>query len=127
MAPGDPIANMYAALYGSQPTVQGIKLLGDLKLGQYTKIPPRVNFLVQILGCIVGAILNYVMMLSVIREQRPALLSISGTRLWCMCPLLRAYWTMRLTTNSLAAGQNAQGYNSNAIAVGSIFFLVLQL
>lgn len=27
-----------AALYGSQPTVQGIKLLGDLKLGQYIKV-----------------------------------------------------------------------------------------
>jgi OPT family oligopeptide transporter len=100
MAPGDPIANMYAALYGSQPTVQGINLLGDLKLGQYTKVPPRVNFLVQILGCIVGALLNYVIMLSVISQQRPALLSISGTRLW--------------------SGQNAQGYNSNAIAWGAL-------
>ncbi|KAI5830925.1 OPT superfamily oligopeptide transporter [Schizophyllum commune Tattone D] len=100
MVPGDPIANMYAALYGGQPTVQGIKLLGDLKLGQYVKIPPRVNFLVQILGCIVGAVLNYVMMLSVIREQRAALLSISGTRLW--------------------SGQNAQSYNFNAIAWGAL-------
>lgn len=84
---------MYAALYGGQPTVQGIKLLQDLKLGQYIKIPPRVNFVVQILGCIVGAILNYVMMLSVVDSQRDALLSIAGTRLW--------------------SGQNAQSYNSN--------------
>lgn len=87
------VANMYAALYGGQPTVQGIKLLQDLKLGQYIKIPPRVNFIIQILGCIVGAILNYVMMLSVIDSQRDALLSIAGTRLW--------------------SGQNAQSYNSN--------------
>ncbi|KAJ6572830.1 OPT oligopeptide transporter protein-domain-containing protein, partial [Mycena vulgaris] len=81
-------------------TVQGIKLLGDLKLGQYLKIPPKVNFVVQILGCIVGALLNYVMMLSIIDKQRPALLSISGTRLW--------------------SGQNAQSYNSNAIAWGAL-------
>jgi hypothetical protein len=99
--------------------VQGIKLLGDLKLGQYLKIPPKVNFVVQILGCIVGALLNYVMMcvrllrlvpfiilicfvcrLSIIDKQRPALLSISGTRLW--------------------SGQNAQSYNSNAIAWGAL-------
>ncbi|KAJ6517714.1 OPT oligopeptide transporter [Mycena vulgaris] len=100
MAPGDPVANMYGALYGGQPTVQGIKLLGDLKLGQYLKIPPKVNFVVQILGCIVGALLNYVMMLSIIDKQRPALLSISGTRLW--------------------SGQNAQSYNSNAIAWGAL-------
>lgn len=100
MAPGDPVANMYGALYGGQPTVQGIKLLSDLKLGQYLKIPPRVNFIVQILGCIVGALLNYVMMLSIIDKQRPALLTISGTRLW--------------------SGQNAQSYNSNAIAWGAL-------
>ncbi|KAF5391029.1 hypothetical protein D9757_003990 [Collybiopsis confluens] len=100
MVPGDPIANMYAALYGSQPTVQGIKLLGDLKLGQYLKIPPKVNFLVQIMGCIVGALLNYVMELSIVENQRPALLTIAGTRLW--------------------SGQNAQSFNSNAIAWGAL-------
>ncbi|KAF5386288.1 hypothetical protein D9757_008621 [Collybiopsis confluens] len=96
MIPGDPIANMYSALYGSQPTVQGIMLLGDLKLGQYLK----VNFLVQVLGCIVGALLNYVMMLSIISNQRTALLTIAGTRLW--------------------SGQNAQSFNSNAIAWGAL-------
>ncbi|KIY66395.1 OPT superfamily oligopeptide transporter [Cylindrobasidium torrendii FP15055 ss-10] len=100
MAPGDPVANMYGALYGSQPTVQGIKLLGDLKLGQYCKIPPRINFLVQILGCVVGAILNYVMALSIIKNQRADLLSIAGTRLW--------------------SGQNAQSFNFSAIAWGAL-------
>ncbi|KAE9389365.1 hypothetical protein BT96DRAFT_1070386 [Gymnopus androsaceus JB14] len=100
MAPGDPIANMYAALYGSQPTVQGIALLGDLKLGQYLKIPPKVNFLVQVMGCIVGALLNYVMELSIVSQQRAALLSIAGTRLW--------------------SGQKAQSFNSNAISWGAL-------
>ena len=32
--------------------------LGDLKLGQYTKLAPRVTFLMQILGTVVGAVLN---------------------------------------------------------------------
>ncbi|KAJ3760526.1 OPT oligopeptide transporter [Lentinula raphanica] len=100
MVPGDPIANMYAALYGSQPTVQGIMLLGDLKLGQYLKIPPKINFLVQVLGCVVGALLNYVMELSIVANQRAALLTIAGTRLW--------------------SGQNAQSFNSNAIAWGAL-------
>ncbi|KAF8824364.1 hypothetical protein HHX47_DHR8000136 [Lentinula edodes] len=93
-------ANMYAALYGSQPTVQGIMLLGDLKLGQYLKIPPKINFLVQVLGCVVGALLNYVMELSIVANQRAALLTIAGTRLW--------------------SGQNAQSFNSNAIAWGAL-------
>ncbi|KAI0811002.1 OPT oligopeptide transporter [Irpex lacteus] len=98
--PGKPVANMYGALYGQHPMIQGIALLQDLKLGQYVKLAPRVTFLMQIMGTVVGAILNYVMMLSIIESNRDALLSISGTRLW--------------------SGQNAQGYNSNAISWGAL-------
>ncbi|KAI0086087.1 OPT oligopeptide transporter [Irpex rosettiformis] len=87
--PGEPVANMYGALYRQHPMIQGIALLRDLKLGQYV-----------MLGTVVGAILNYVMMLSIINNNRDALLSISGTRLW--------------------SSQNAQGYNSNAISWGAL-------
>jgi putative flippase GtrA len=59
-----------------------------------------MTFLMQLVGTVVGAILNYVMMLSIIKQNRDALLSIAGTRLW--------------------SGQNAQGYNSNAIAWGAL-------
>ncbi|EJT98338.1 oligopeptide transporter [Dacryopinax primogenitus] len=100
MVPGDPIANMYGALYGQTPMNQGIAMLQDLKLGQYIKLAPRMTFLVQLAGTVVGAVLNYVMMLSIIKANRDALLSVSGTRLW--------------------SGQNAQGYNSNAIAWGAL-------
>ncbi len=100
LVPGNPVANMYAAMYGNNPQVQAIALLGDMKLGTYVKIPPKVTFYMQMLGTIVGALLNYVMAISIIDAQRPALLSISGTRLW--------------------SGQNAQSYNSNAIAWGAL-------
>ena len=100
MVPGRPIANIYGAMYGAHPLQQGIAFLQDLKLGQYCKLPPRVTFCMQMLGTVVGAILNYVMMLSIIDAQREALLSIAGTRLW--------------------SGQNAQTYNSNAIAWGAL-------
>ena len=33
-------------------------MLGDLKLGQYVKLAPRVTFAMQIIGTVVGAILN---------------------------------------------------------------------
>lgn len=56
--PGQPVANMYGALYGQHPMIQGIALLQDLKLGQYVKLAPRVTFLMQMLGTVVGAILN---------------------------------------------------------------------
>ncbi|KAI0784380.1 OPT oligopeptide transporter [Abortiporus biennis] len=100
IVPGRPVANMYGALYGQHPMIQGIALLQDLKLGQYVKLAPRVTFSMQMMGTIVGAILNYVMMLSIINNNRDALLSVSGTRLW--------------------SGQNAQQYNSNAISWGAL-------
>lgn len=98
--PGKPVANMYGALYGQHPMIQGIAMLQDLKLGQYVKLAPRVTFTMQMLGTVVGAILNYIMMKSIISSNRTALLSISGTRLW--------------------SGQNAQQYNSNAISWGAL-------
>lgn len=82
MVPGDPVANMYGATYGANPLTQGIALLQDrscsllplrcafklsdsllsfrmtVKLGQYLKLPPRVTFLCQVLGTVVGAVLN---------------------------------------------------------------------
>lgn len=97
---GNPVANMYAAMLGNNVQVQAIALLADLKLGIYCKVPPRVIFCSQMVGTIVGAVLNYVMMLSIIDAQRPALLSIAGTRLW--------------------SGQNAQSYNSNAVTWGAL-------
>ncbi|KAH9934458.1 OPT oligopeptide transporter [Epithele typhae] len=100
MVPGDPIANLYGALYGQHPQGQCIAMLQDLKLGQYTKLPPRVTFSMQIMGTVVGAILNYIMMITIIDAQRADLLTIAGTRLW--------------------SGQNAQGFNTNGISWGGL-------
>lgn len=87
---------MYGALYGQHPMIQGIALLQDLKLGQYVKLAPRVTFLMQIMGkcsaflgvypvltnlitgTVVGAILNYVMMLSIIESNRDGMYSALG-------------------------------------------------
>ena len=33
--------------------------MADLKLGQYTKLPPRATFAVQMAGSIIGSIFNY--------------------------------------------------------------------
>ncbi|TFY80131.1 hypothetical protein EWM64_g3881 [Hericium alpestre] len=102
MIPGKPVANMYGTLYGQNTMNQAssLTLLSDFKLGQYTKVPPRVTFCAQITGAVVGAILNYVMLINIIANNRAALLSIAGTRLW--------------------SGQNPQSYNSNAISWGAL-------
>ncbi|KAI0028507.1 OPT superfamily oligopeptide transporter [Vararia minispora EC-137] len=100
MVPGKPVANMYGTVYGQHTMNQGMTLLADLKLGQYIKIPPKVTFFAQMGGAVVGSILNYIMLLQIINNNRDALLSISGTRLW--------------------SGQNPQSYNSNAISWGAL-------
>ncbi len=53
MIPGNPQANMYFTLYGYNTLDQARGLIRDLKMGQYTKLPPRVTFTVQCLGSVV--------------------------------------------------------------------------
>ena len=98
--PGKPVANMYFTLFGYNSVVQGQLLLRDLKIAQYGKLPPKCTFTVQVVGTMVGAIFNYVMMVSIVNNQRDILLSIEGTNIW--------------------SGQNVQQYNSQAVAWGGL-------
>ncbi|KAJ6256139.1 hypothetical protein Dda_8974 [Drechslerella dactyloides] len=98
LIPGRPVANMMFTLYGANSMVQGISMLGDLKLSQYAKLPPRATFIAQVLGTLVGAILNWVMMNSIVKNQREILLSVEGSSVW--------------------SGQNVQNYNAQAVAWG---------
>nr|GAT45290.1 OPT oligopeptide transporter [Mycena chlorophos] len=116
--PGKPVANMYFVLYSYNSVSQAQLLLKDLKIAQYTKLPPRAAFTAQILGTLLGAILNFceiacidreerglttpcqVLMNSIIDNQRDILLSVEGTNIW--------------------SGQQPQQYNSQAIAWGGL-------
>lgn len=100
MKPGYPVANMMFTLYGSNSMVQGLGMLADLKLAQYAKLPPRAVFTAQMLGTAIGAILNWVMMNSIVKNQREVLLSVEGTNIW--------------------SGQNVQTYNAQAVAWGGV-------
>ena len=51
--PGSPQTNMYFTLYGYNTVEQARGLVRDLKMGQYTKLPPRVTFTVQCMGAII--------------------------------------------------------------------------
>ncbi|KAG1841045.1 OPT oligopeptide transporter [Suillus subluteus] len=97
---GLPVANMYFVLYGYNSVTQANLLLRDLKIAQYAKLPPRAAFTAQILGTLLGAILNFIMMNSIIDNQREILLSVQGTNIW--------------------SGQQPQMYNSQAIAWGGL-------
>ena len=52
-------AVMYVNLYGNSTAYQCLYMLQDLKLGQYTKLPPRATFAAQMAGSIIGSIFNY--------------------------------------------------------------------
>lgn len=98
IVPRRPVANMMFVLYGSNSLVQGIRMMGDLKLSYYTKLPPRACFVAQVTGTLVGAVLNWVMMNSIVESRREELLSVKGTAVW--------------------SGQNVQNYNAQAVAWG---------
>ncbi|KAI9442371.1 OPT oligopeptide transporter protein-domain-containing protein [Lactarius indigo] len=98
--PGKPMANMYFVLFGYNSVIQAQVLLRDLKIAQYTKLPPRATFAAQISGTLFGSILNYIMMNSIIDNQRDILLSVEGTNIW--------------------SGQQPQQYNSQSIAWGGL-------
>ncbi|KAG2138199.1 OPT oligopeptide transporter protein-domain-containing protein [Suillus cothurnatus] len=100
MLKGLPVANMYFVLYGDNTVFQAQLLLRDLKIAQYVKLPPRAAFTAQILGTLLGAVLNYIMMNSIVDNQREILLSVQGTNIW--------------------SGQQPQMYNSQAIAWGGL-------
>ncbi|KAG2138129.1 OPT oligopeptide transporter protein-domain-containing protein [Suillus cothurnatus] len=98
---GLPVANMYFVLYGYNTVFQAQLLLQDLKIAQCA-CHPRAAFTAQILGTLLGAILNYVMMNSIIDNQSEILLSVQGTNIW--------------------SGQQPQMYNSQAIAWGGLSY-----
>jgi len=100
LVPGKPMANMYFSLYGYNSVFQCDALLRDLKLGQYTKLPPRTTLSVQTIGMIIGGLLNFVIATTVTHSQREILLDVQGSSVW--------------------SGQQVQSFNSAAIAWGAL-------
>ncbi|KAK5108447.1 hypothetical protein LTR62_008334 [Meristemomyces frigidus] len=95
MFPGRPLANFWFTCFTYNATSEAQVLAKDLRLAQYTHLPPRITFGLQVLGCLVGALLNWVMMVSIVSAQRPLLTAIQGSSIW--------------------SGQNIQIFNSAAI------------
>ncbi|KAJ3380904.1 hypothetical protein HDU84_005513 [Entophlyctis sp. JEL0112] len=96
--PGNPVANMYFTLFGSNATSQATAMLADLKMGFYMKIPPRATFFAQVYGTFVGAIFSYFITISIITNNKDVLVTVLGNTQW--------------------NGAYAQSYNGNAITWG---------
>lgn len=96
MHPGRPLANMYFTTFGYNGVSQGQWLLRDLKLAQLAHLSPRSTFTAQMLGTIIGAIFDYIMMETIVDNQFDVLTSVEGSNIW--------------------SGQNVQQYNTLALA-----------
>ncbi|KAF8588166.1 OPT superfamily oligopeptide transporter [Ramaria rubella] len=95
MHPGKPVANLYFSMWSHDVIATSILLAGDLKMGQYLKIPPRVMVVTQLWGTLLGAFVNYAVMTAVTTNQREVLLDPVGTNVW--------------------SGQSVQSLNSAAV------------
>ncbi|KAF8328081.1 OPT oligopeptide transporter protein-domain-containing protein [Cantharellus anzutake] len=80
--PGKPVSNLYFSMWSHDVVGASIGLAGDLKMGQYLKIPPRALFMAQIWGTLLGAFINYAVMTSIIDSQKDTLLDPIGTNVW---------------------------------------------
>ncbi|KAL1386863.1 OPT oligopeptide transporter protein-domain-containing protein [Phyllosticta capitalensis] len=96
MHPGRPLANMYFTTFGYNGVSQGQWLLRDLKLAQLAHLSPRSTFTAQMLGTIIGAIFDYIMMETIVDNQFDVLTAVEGSNIW--------------------SGQNVQQYNTLALA-----------
>ncbi|KAF8710272.1 Peptide transporter MTD1, partial [Rhizoctonia solani] len=80
--PGKPVANLYFSMWSHDVISTSIGLAGDLKMGQYLKIPPRIMFITQMWGTLLGAFVNYAVMASITSSRREVLLNPIGTNVW---------------------------------------------
>ncbi|KAI3391569.1 hypothetical protein diail_7139, partial [Diaporthe ilicicola] len=94
MLPGRPIGNMYFAAWSHNVISNAVSLCNDLKMGEYLKIPPRVMFITQIYGTILGGFVNYAIMISIVNGNRNLLVNSNGDSSW--------------------SGATMQSYNTNA-------------
>ncbi|KAI9019174.1 OPT family small oligopeptide transporter [Phycomyces nitens] len=78
LLPGNPVANMYFKSLGYNTLYQAGQMANDLKIGHYMKIPPRLTFLAQLIGTVVGCIFNYIVNYTIITSKREELLDPNG-------------------------------------------------
>ncbi|KAJ5918753.1 OPT superfamily oligopeptide transporter [Penicillium verhagenii] len=96
MIPGRPVGNMYFAAWSHNVIVGSLNLSNDLKMGEYLKIPPRVMFVTQIWGTLLGGFISYAVMISIVSKNRDLLSNGNGNASW--------------------SGVNVQSYNTTATA-----------
>ncbi|KAF9096029.1 hypothetical protein BGX29_008765 [Mortierella sp. GBA35] len=81
--PGRPIANVTFKTYGYISMSHAMSFLGDLKLGQYMKIPPRTMFTTQLIGTFIAGFINLITA-NWLLETRPNICTPAGGHFTCL-------------------------------------------
>ena len=114
--PGRPIGNMYFAAWSHNVINSAVQLSMDLKLGEYLKIPPRVMFMTQIYGTVLGGFINYAVMISIVTGNKALLADSNGDASWSGATI-QSYNT-NASTWSLAAYLYKQGQAYSIVPFG---------
>lgn len=78
LIPGKPIGSTYTTYlrldvcwkcYGYMSCAQALDMIGDLKLAHYMKISPKHMFLSQLLGTVIGCVVNYMVIRVVLAPE----------------------------------------------------------
>lgn len=120
MIPGRPIAVMIFKTYGNIITKQASQFAGDLKLGHYMKVPPRVMYTAQTVATIVSCFV-------VVGVQNWALANIEGVcepgqKDHFICPSSNTFATASLLYGGVGPGRL---FGANSIYYPVIWFLLI--
>lgn len=80
--PDRPVSNLYFAVFSHHIVEISGTVAGMLKLGQYLKIPPRVNLCAMMFSILVGAYTQWIVTSKVIDGHRKILLDAQGNQFW---------------------------------------------
>lgn len=76
--PGNAIGTMWFTTYGASTASQSTLMLKELKLGQYMHLSSFSVVVGQLIGTLVGIVINFLVFLSILSSEREALLTSTG-------------------------------------------------
>ncbi|KNF04574.1 hypothetical protein PSTG_02484 [Puccinia striiformis f. sp. tritici PST-78] len=76
--PGNAVGTMWFTTFGSSTASQSTLMLKELKLGQYMHLSSFSIVVGQLIGTVVGVLINFVVFLSILSSEREALLKPEG-------------------------------------------------
>lgn len=80
--PDHPVANLWFALYSHNIVEVSGTVAGYLKLGQYLKLPPRLNLAAQLTSVLLGAFTQWIMTSAIIDRHADILRDPQGDAYW---------------------------------------------